>query len=207
MPKAKKSIVVFTTFWDADYLIEKKYLIFKEKDSIYQANFFIDENNESSYTVNSIALSHPDFSKFKAISSMERLDFWCPTYNMLHDYHNDKDWGKYTERYKKLMRERKDRVVDWIESLKPNHIYVLCCWENTSKEASCHRKLIYDALKVSSRANKKIFSIYRDGSNKLDAETRLTKLETVNDQDNVFQTSFIPLLGTDNSYEEGNIPF
>jgi len=176
MSKAKKALVVLTTFWDADALINNGYFVFTVNNSVYQANLFTDEENKPTYTVNSVALSHPSFSKFNHIKSIDRLDFWCPTYNILNDYHKDRDWDKYIPRYEALMKKRKETIRNWIESLVPNHIYILCCWENTSKKGHCHRQLIYKALQSSSLAKEKLFPLYRDGSNKREGEAKAIPL-------------------------------
>jgi len=168
--KSKKALVVLTSFWDAEILIRNKYFVFKHEDNGYRG--LIDKDT---YSLFSIALSNPPFTKFKHIKDMERLWFWCPTYNMLRDYQEDKDWDKYTVRYKELIRSRKEDIKEWIDSLVPNHIYILCCWENTSKNSHCHRQLIYDALLSSKTAKEKIFPVYRDGSNKREGENEIEK--------------------------------
>ena len=178
--KAKKALVVLTSFWDADLLIHGKEFLFTYKDCAYRVA--LEGNN---HTVYSIALSNPSFSKFKHIKNMEKLWFWCPTYNILRDYHEDKDWVRYTDRYKELLRERKEDIKQWINSLSPDHVYILCCWENTNKGAHCHRQIMHNALLNSKIAKEKLFPIYRDGFNKREGEN---KLQTQNDEDSVNNT-------------------
>jgi len=169
MSKAKKALVLLTTFWDAEALIENKYFDFKVKNGLYRGNLFVDGEMNPSYRVLSIALSHPPLNKFSHIKKFDRLDFWCPTYDMLKDYHNDRDWAKYQLKYENLMKKRKGTVKAWIDSLLANKIYILCCWENTAKEAKCHRQLMYEALLSSNYAKQKLLPVYRDG-NKLEKE-------------------------------------
>jgi len=162
-----KSIIILTSFFDANYLIGNGYMLHDSpnNDSVYKMNFINESSNgQSNYIVNSIALSIPPMEKLKNIRSIERVDCLCPTYNMLNEYRKDKDWSKYTERYMRILGERKSRLKSWIDSLIPNKIYFLCCWENTSCGSKCHREIYYDILKKSKKAREKIFPIYRDGS-------------------------------------------
>lgn len=162
-----KSIVILTSFFDANYLISNGYMLYKSsvEELVYKLNFLQDESkNPLNYTVNSIALASPPLASLTNIRSMDRIDCLCPTYTMLNDYKKDNNWERYTERYLKLLKDRKSRMKDWISSLKPNHVYFLCCWENTSRGSNCHRKLYYDLLKKSKKANETVFPIYRSGS-------------------------------------------
>ena len=166
--KTKKAIVILTNFFDADYLVSNGFMFYKpnsRKDIVYKINFLRDENdNPLNYTINSIALANPPKDKIPHIDHMERIDCLCPTYNMLNDYKSDKDWISYTKRYMKLLKERKPRIKDWLSSLVPNHVYFLCCWENTARGSHCHRKLYYEVLRKSKIANKSMLPIYRNGS-------------------------------------------
>ena len=82
------------------------------------------------YEVVSIALSHPPLSRITKIEEkfnpIKRLDFFCPTYDMLKDYKDGGDWIKYTDKYKTLLKSRKAQVFEWVESLSSDRIYILC---------------------------------------------------------------------------------
>ena len=156
----KKAILVFTTFWDADFLIRDKQISFQYKGTTHKLDLNADDNNFETQTV---ALSTPPVYKFKNIKTMDRIDCLCPTYKILSDYKSNEDWETFTKEYMSLLKTRKEALKEWINSLEPK-IYLLCCWENTSKDANCHRKLIYDALSLSKAARKKSFPVYRDGN-------------------------------------------
>jgi hypothetical protein len=158
--QSKKAILVFTSFWDADYIIGNESVLFRHHSLVYQLNL---DKVSPNFESQSIALSSPPLNKFKNLKSMDRIDVLCPTYNILGDYKADKDWDLYTKRYMELLNKRKAKTKEWIDSLEPNKIYLLCCWENTSGDSHCHRKLIYDAIMSSERAMAKVFPIYRDG--------------------------------------------
>jgi len=166
--KIKKSIVILTNFFDADYLVSNGYMFYKpnsNKDVVYKINFLKDENNKPlNYTVDSIALASPPLAKLPHIDNLKRIDCLCPTYNMLNDYKADKDWPRYTERYMELLKKRKPRIKEWLSSLVPNHVYFLCCWENTATGSNCHRKLYYDVLRKSKKAQEVMLPIYRNGT-------------------------------------------
>ena len=166
--KVEKSIVILTSFFDANYLISNGHMFYKpnsNKDLVYKIKFLNDKNNNPvNYTVDSMALVSPPIEKLQNINNMRRIDCLCPTYDMLHDYKSDHDWTTYTKRYVKLLKERKPRIKEWMTSLSPNHIYILCCWENTSRGSNCHRKIYYDALYQSDKAREVILPIYRSGS-------------------------------------------
>jgi len=158
-----KPVILFTNFWDANNLLKNKHFLININDSIYRVRLETDK-----YCVYSIALSHPPIEKLTEIKSqfnaIQRLDFFCPTYKLLMRYKNDQDWDSYTKDFNQLMKDRKIEVNDWLNSLPENRLYILCCWENTSRGANCHRKLIYDAMISSKTVRDKCFYVYRDGS-------------------------------------------
>lgn len=158
-----KAIVILTNFWDADNIIDNGSLIVEDVafKKIYKIDFV--SLPETNFTIHSIALTSPQM-KSKRFDNITRLDFFCPTYDMLKRYKEDKNWDKYVPDYKELLRCRKDNIRRWIISLKPNHVYILCCWENTSKGAHCHREILHKAFLNSSTARNNIISVYRHGS-------------------------------------------
>lgn len=161
----EKSIVIFTNFWDANTVIDRNSLIVQNSNNekIYRINFFKDNNVPNNFSVHSIALSHPNLSKQKNMKNMNRLDFFCPTYDMLDRYKKDKNWNSYHKDFIALIKKRKSVIREWAESLIPERVYFLCCWENTIKGAHCHREILHKAFTDSKIISKKIFSIYRHG--------------------------------------------
>lgn len=159
-----KAIVVLTNFWDANVLIDYGFILYKpdNEDKVYKVNL-ITQRGDSNFEVDSIALSHPPLGKLPNLQHPRRLDFFCPTYDMLVRYKRNKDWAEYTKDYYNLLKDRKEDLKDWMDSLKPNHIYFLCCWENTLTGANCHRRLLYKRILSSEIAREKIFPIYRHG--------------------------------------------
>ena len=163
----EKPIIVFTNFWDAEKIINQDHLVSYDEKSFYKVRLYKDPRN---FTVKSIALAHPNLDKLPTIKSLNgnsyslpRLDFFCPTYEMLMDYKQGGSWDDYTTQYRKILKDRKDPIVNWFESLIPGKIYILCCWENTSKGANCHRELIYDAFTQSKTLKDKALYIKRTG--------------------------------------------
>jgi len=162
-----KPIVIFTNFWDAQKMIDNKFILLGRDTKVYKLNFFKDKTN---FSVHSIALSHPPLTKLKGLmvspknNTMDRIDCFCPTYTLLHKYKEDMDWESYVSAYKIILKERKDRVKYWVDSLQHNHIYILCCWENTSLKSKCHRQLVYQAFNSSAYTKDKMITIYRNGN-------------------------------------------
>lgn len=166
-----KPIILFTNFWDANHLLERRHFMFLHDKSLYKIQMhpggdFV--KSPKNYSIHSIALSHPPLNRLKNIHKefpqLNRLNFFCPTYKLLKDYKDGGSWDDYSVNFRSLLRERKKEISQWIKSLMPDHIYILCCWENTSNGAHCHRALIYDALiKSKSLKNRAIYA-YRDGS-------------------------------------------
>jgi len=152
-----KPIIIFTTFWDADFLIGNKFLLIDNADK--EKAYKIDVSDGK---ILSIALSHPDIKKFKHIKAIPRIDCFCPTWNILKRYKNDKDWEKYKIDYVNLIKERKDRIKNFIGELEEK-VYFFCCWEDTSLGAKCHRQILYDKFNKSKYMKEKAFLIYRDG--------------------------------------------
>lgn len=181
----EKSIVILTNFWNAEYILHSGHALFNENNKIYKVNF--GHPSKPNYSVFSIALTQPSLEKLthlsvvidsdengncksRTIEKLDTLQFFCPTYNMLSRYKRDKDWDKYTTDYKSLLMKRKEEIRGWIGSLVPNHIYILCCWENTSLKSHCHRQILYGAFKNSKIAKEKILPFYCDGGKKVEDE-------------------------------------
>lgn len=177
--KNDKAIVILDNFWDANFVIDCGFMILPcDKEKCYKVNF--DKKNKN-YFIYSIALRHPEIDKkLSHLRDITTLDFFCPTYDMLKRYKNDGNWEEYTKDYYNLMRNRKKEVVDWVESLKPNHIYLLCCWENTSLKAKCHRQLLFHAFNHSKLFNEKTISFYCHGERKIRSSNNDPYLETIN---------------------------
>lgn len=161
-----KSIIILTNFWDADTLIDFRYLLLHDTKSeiLCKINFLKGKNGvPENFSVHSIALSHPEFKKYYNLKEINRLDFFCPTYDMLKRYKDNHDWEAYSKDFVSLIQKRKSTIKEWMKSLKPNWVYFLCCWEDTSGGAHCHREIIHKAFKDSKVASQKIISIFRDG--------------------------------------------
>ena len=160
-----KAIVVLTNFWDANALIDYGFLLHKVEgdDTVHKVNL-ITQRGDSNFSVKSIALSHPPLVKLPHLKHLDRLDYFCPTYDILCRYKDDGDWVSYTKDYYELLKSRKDDLRDWLENLEPNHVYFLCCWENTVGGAECHRKLLYKRFMSSPLAMTKMLPIYRAGN-------------------------------------------
>jgi hypothetical protein len=158
-----KPILIFTHFWDAEYIISRQFCI-AQQDSTVKMIYL---NNPLNYTVNSIALTHPNLDSLPLIQeqfpSLKTLNFFCPTYEILKKYKEDKDWDYYTKKYKELLVARRDDIKDWVNSLEDNKAYILCCWENTSRGANCHRVILYNAISHSKTLKDKVICLYRDG--------------------------------------------
>ena len=184
-----KPIVVFTTFWEANAIIEDEYFIFMEENKLYRCRLLRNKLAPINYRVFSIALSHPPLKSMPEIKSqfkeLVRIDDFCPTYEMLQKYKGDKDWEYYTKKYRKLLKERKGFIKEWVDSLLPDTIYFLCCWENTIGESKCHRQLLYEALSASKRMVEKAFFVYRHGNK-----------ENTIEKWNVFQVMNFPVGGS-----------
>jgi hypothetical protein len=94
---------------------------------------------------------------------ISRIDDFCPTYELLKSHKNGGKWEDYVERYQKIIKGRKESILAWFEALEPDHIYLLCCWENTSKGVHCHRELLYNWFKNSKKLKDVAYYVYRDG--------------------------------------------
>lgn len=168
----EKSVIVLTNFWDANSLIDQGYFIYPVKENeAYKINIYSDVSDvrtdgthKGNHSVYSIALSHPSLTDLSNLSSMIRLDVFCPTYDMLKRYKENSDWEAYTKDYWGLLKSRKNRITSWAKSLVGGRVYFLCCWENTSGKAHCHREILYQAMKGSKLLGEKSLVIYRKGN-------------------------------------------
>jgi len=143
-----KPTLVFTNFWQVNYFLQKEIITIP-------------------FIIYSIALKNPSNDKIPYIDeNVARLDFFCPTWEILQKYKQDNDWQSYTNAFMALMKARKSIVIDWLNDLDPTHSYYLCCWENTSEGTNCHRKLLYDALQKSKKYSEQINLIYLHGNEK-----------------------------------------
>ena len=199
MDKSKngKPIVIFTSFWDANYLIDKEFFLF-EIDGKPNIIWLRNKNGKAdNYSVHSIALRAPSLEKVEKIEEQCKkiscIDFFCPTYQILMDYKNNKKWDVYTNRFKDLMRERKEQVIEWVNNLEPNHVYILCCWESTGEGTYCHRQILHRAFNASNTISEKIITIYRHGRRKLDSFSYLIELADHKILDHITHNSFATL--------------
>jgi len=152
-----KPIIVFTTFWDADFIISNGGFYCKELDS------FISFRQEEVEPL-SVALGIPDLKKFKNFKEIKKIPCLTPKFSMLRAYKENGDWKSYTIKFSELIKENKKQILSFLNSLQNNKVYILCCWENTKNGAHCHRKIIYDALTFSKKTNDLANYFYRHGS-------------------------------------------
>jgi len=153
-----KAIVILTNFFDAEKIIGDRVILYSDPLQLIKLD-------PEKLHVLSIALSHPKFDALPNVNNFfeSRLDFFCPTYDLLLKYKEDNDWNYYVEKYKSILKGRKEHIKEWFESLIPDHVYILCCWENTSGKSHCHRQLLHKAFLASDTAKKYIVTIYRNG--------------------------------------------
>lgn len=155
---------MFTNFWDANILAQDKHLVFCFHESPEIKKYYVAWLRN--FQVYSIALGIPDSSKIPFLKNIFRLNHFCPTYNLLMSYKEDADWEKYRITYRQLLVSRKEEINDWINDLEQDKVYILCCWEDTSKKCNCHRKILFDALRSTSIWKDKATWIYRHGNSK-----------------------------------------
>jgi hypothetical protein len=157
-----KPIILFTNFWDANKLLDRGSYFYKAENKILKVNIIPDHCK-----IFSIALSHPKIEKLPSIkrdfSDIDRLDMFCPTYDMIDCYKSGGEWSDYVGRFKGIMKQRGHDISRWVKSLMPNNVYILCCWENTSEDMHCHRELLYKALLNSETLKNKAIFHYRNG--------------------------------------------
>lgn len=148
-----KPTLIFTTFWDANTMVRNGGIILPDGSTI----------QVSKEDVYSIALSCPSEDKIKYVGKPQRIKPLCPTYDILAKYKATKDWTEYVPAYKRLLRKRDREIRTWLNSLE-NEVYVLCCWENTCKDAKCHRQILYEIFDRSQKAKGICDVVYRHGN-------------------------------------------
>ena len=158
--KMNKAICIFTNFWDAKQLSIDGSLLLSSKNQLCKLNFISENNKPVNFSLNSIALSLPENVR---VLNFKNIACFNPTYKLLSNYKTNKDWVEYRSEYIKLLKERKQSIQDWANGLIDEHIYFMCCWENTSKGANCHRRILYEEFSKSKFMKNKIISIYRSG--------------------------------------------
>lgn len=126
--------IIFSNYWIAKKLIEEK-----KAGNIY-----------------SISLSNP-----KGFENLEKIKCFCPTWEILKQYKEDKDWDKCTVNFIELVKQNRKEIKQWISNLK-NEDYYLCCWENTKSGAKCHRKILFELLSKSDTMKGKAIYKYLD---------------------------------------------
>jgi uncharacterized protein YeaO (DUF488 family) len=164
-----KPIIVFINFWGANKRIGDCKLIIENKEIILQNPVLNPNITNPNFCIYSIALSHPNLKslknihKFNKFDELSRLDFFCPTYDILKNYKDQTIlWDDYDKKFKNLIKRRKNEIVAWVNQLENNMIYFLCCWENTSGKANCHRRILYDAMTKSKKLNNSAIYVYFD---------------------------------------------
>ncbi len=165
-----KPVLLFTTFWKANYLINKGYFFEKkDKETYYKISLISLKDEEINFKIFSIALGIPDIKKLPNLylsNGIKRLEMFCPTYDLLMDYKENRNWDNYKIRFKQILKKNVKEIKKWLDNIiekKENFVYILCCWEETSlNKEFCHRKLIFDSLKNSFYKDKFIL-IYDHG--------------------------------------------
>lgn len=73
-----------------------------------------------------------------------KLEMFMPSQAMLDQWKNsaqdDAAWAEYCAAWWALMRPRKPKIVEWLESCDPAADLTLLCWEHDWER--CHRKLV-----------------------------------------------------------------
>ena len=127
-------IIIFANYWVAKAIIDKN-------------------KNGKMY---SISLSNP-----KGFENIEKVKCFCPTWDILKEYKENKDWTRYTSSFIEKIKKDKNDIKKWIINLVSGEYY-LCCWENTKNGANCHRKILFDLLSESATMKKKAIYKYLD---------------------------------------------
>lgn len=168
---ANRPTIVFTNFWDANAAVRDGYLLTADKDGEhYKVNLIKNSvGKPENFEVYSIALQHPALEQLphieEAFGFLHTVDIMCPTYDILMAHKKGGTWEQYTEDFMELIKTRKKEISSWVEELD-RKIYLLCCWENTSGKANCHRQLLYDAFMRSKFIQSKANVFYRHGGKK-----------------------------------------
>ena len=85
-----KPVIVFSTFWDVNVIIENEYFIFVEDNKLYRCRLIKEKGKNLNYYVNSIALSSPNLKGMpeikKQFGELKRINCFCPTYEILNKY-------------------------------------------------------------------------------------------------------------------------
>lgn len=111
---------------------------------IYTASYFAPQHHHGELI--SISNSIP-----KGISVSESLGFFKPSRELLgwwkESRKDEAAWAEYTSRFWALLAERKETILNWIDSLgsRPDRDITLCCWE--AEGEYCHRNLVARLLR------------------------------------------------------------
>jgi translation elongation factor P/translation initiation factor 5A len=109
-----KPIILFTTFWDANRLIKDSFFLHRKDQNTYYRIFIDATKEEPNFIVKSVALGIPKENKIPNIKNIERLSFFCPTYDILSTYKNNNDWCEFEARYKDKLRKDSSAIKSWI---------------------------------------------------------------------------------------------
>ena len=93
---------------------------------------------DQGYTVYAISTTKPQ--RYRDVTI---LWLFVPTYDAQIEYNKTKDSNKLNERMITILKQRASAIEDWVKS-NSNAKICLVCWENL---ASCHRKLVADAIR------------------------------------------------------------
>ena len=153
-----KPCLVFSTLWFAEKCLKDRQFCVAVDDEKY---LHIDLHDED-YELYSIALYPPkDIQLCHEAGLKTPPTEFVPTSAMLHSYKQTRDWDAYLKQFIARLKGGKESVKRFVESLQEDTVYFMCCWENTSKGAKCHRRIVYDALKHS-QLGKNLSLIYVD---------------------------------------------
>lgn len=158
-----KPTVIFTNFDDAFYSIKNKFLFVEKDDKILELKL----SNSSVY---SLVYPHSDKTiRENVCKNSEVVSTLLPTVKMLQKLKSNNNFNLFYKDYKERLKSRKEKIIQWIDSLKDDKVYFVCTYEVTTNNVKCYRQLLYHLLSMGSLKDK-VNWIYRDGTFLMDLQ-------------------------------------
>lgn len=155
--------VIFTSFWDANWLLGQGIFIEYVDDKLV----LFKRHQIQTY---SIALYHPSLTKLKNIDKIGDLPYLAPSRELLTRYKNGQNWREYTKEYSQILKKASKPFRSFLESLPLGEVALLCCWEDTTSGSHCHRRIVYERCMRSKTAKSIASYVYRHGTSMRGAE-------------------------------------
>lgn len=120
------------------------------------------------YIVCAISNGIPTHDKVPNLKHIVKLSFFVPEWREVKNLKDGGAWSDFENAFMQKLKKDSTEITKWInEIIITDNTYVLCCWENTSGVAKCHRQILFNWLSMNKKLANLISIEYRHGNERV----------------------------------------